>query len=464
MVLSASNQAKSAHDPSGWLPSAAAQCDYLRDWVIVKTRWGLSVDSAEKNAIIRVLDSTCAGASTRIPESRISAVTPTPPVTGGVLTRFPSGVHRVAGADRYETAVKLSRSFSPGVPVVYVAVGLNFPDALSAGPAAAAQNGALLLVRHDRVPEVVAAELQRLKPRRIVVTGSEGVISNAVYKQLAQYAPEIRRDAGADRYETSRIIIERAFSSSPTVFIATGQNFPDALSAAGAAGAVSAPVMLVRGEASQLDAATATLIGRLGASSARIAGSAAVVSRGIEQSLVAQLGSGNVQRHAGSDRYETSVAINKAAFGPGTPVFIATGTSFADALAGGTIAAQSGHALYISRQECVPIPISTQLTASKPSGRVLLGSTGALSANVEALRACAAPQPPVVTPPPVVKPPPVTTPQPPAGPAPSSKVNCSDFATQRAAQSWFEYYRNAGYGDIAGLDRDKDGIACETLP
>lgn len=39
--------------------------------------------------------------------------------------------------------------------------------------------------------------------------------------------------------------------------------------------------------------------------------------------------------------------------------------------------------------------------------------------------------------------------------------NCSDFSTQRAAQRFFE---SQGPGDPHGLDRDGDGVACESLP
>jgi hypothetical protein len=42
-------------------------------------------------------------------------------------------------------------------------------------------------------------------------------------------------------------------------------------------------------------------------------------------------------------------------------------------------------------------------------------------------------------------------------------VNCGDFNTHAEAQRWFETYYPY-YGDIAGLDGDNDGIACETLP
>jgi hypothetical protein len=43
----------------------------------------------------------------------------------------------------------------------------------------------------------------------------------------------------------------------------------------------------------------------------------------------------------------------------------------------------------------------------------------------------------------------------------SGDYDCSDFSTHEEAQQFFE---NEGPGDLHGLDRDTDGIACETLP
>lgn len=62
-------------------------------------------------------------------------------------------------------------------------------------------------------------------------------------------------------------------------------------------------------------------------------------------------------------------------------------------------------------------------------------------------------------------PPPPPPPPPPSGPPPNpgDSKNCSDFATWRAAQDWFEYYYPY-YGDVARLDADNDRIACESLP
>ncbi len=87
---------------------------------------------------------------------------------GGTDTEPPEGaarsVVRLHGPDRFATAVAVSqRSFSEGVPVVYLATGGQFADALAAGPVASGA-GPILLVRRDSIPAVIAEELERLAP------------------------------------------------------------------------------------------------------------------------------------------------------------------------------------------------------------------------------------------------------------------------------------------------------------
>ncbi len=46
----------------------------------------------------------------------------------------------------------------------------------------------------------------------------------------------------------------------------------------------------------------------------------------------------------------------------------------------------------------------------------------------------------------------------------TTDVNCSDFATQPQAQAWFNQHGGSATNDVAGLDADHDGVACESLP
>jgi Protein of unknown function (DUF1524) len=51
-VSGSSNGSKSDRDPSEWLPpNTSFRCQYLKEWVWIKDRWNLSVDTAEYNAL-----------------------------------------------------------------------------------------------------------------------------------------------------------------------------------------------------------------------------------------------------------------------------------------------------------------------------------------------------------------------------------------------------------------------------
>lgn len=440
MVTGSVNGSKSHYDPAQWLPPLqSAHCDYASDWITVKYRWQLSVDAAEKAALTSVL-ATCGSVSIPVPPVRTDVST-----AASTVNALPAGTHRLAGTNRYLTAVAISSRFNPGVPVVYIATGTDYPDALSASALAAAAGGPLLLVQPTSIPAPVAAELRRLAPEKIIIAGGTSVVSTAVEKALKSIAP-VERAAGGNRYATSRQLALSAGTLGPTAFVATGRNFPDALSATAAAGSLGGPVVLVDGGSSTLDAATASTLVSLGTSSVKIAGGTGVVSSGIESSLRSRFG--NVQRYGGGNRFVTGTAINTSTFSSPSTVYLAVGDSFADALAGGALAGATGSPLFIVQKNCVPAPVRNAILNWNPSTIVLLGGTGVLGSGVASLTECSTAAPP----------------KPPSKPSnPGDTKNCSDFKTWSEAQAWFNKYYPY-YGDIARLDANNDLIACESLP
>ena len=289
-------------------------------------------------------------------------------------------VTRISGLDRYATAVAVSRAGYPsGAPVVYVATGANYPDALAAAPAAAMQGGPLLLTAAKTLPSNVAQEILRLKPAKLVVVGGTGVVSSAVFSRLKSLVPGTVRIGGVDRFDTARKVIRSAFSHSTLAYIATGMNYPDALSASAAAGSVEGPVVLVRG--STLDSPTRTLLRDLGVTKTIIAGGRAVVSSGIETALRSFT---SVKRYAGTDRFDTSRLINNGAFPTAKRVFLATGYQFPDALSGAALAAATASPLFVVKPTCIPAATSDEINSLKPSQLTLVGGTGALSKAVAA--------------------------------------------------------------------------------
>jgi putative cell wall-binding protein len=306
-------------------------------------------------------------------------------------------VDRVSGGDRFQTAVQISQEGFPDpvanpVSTVYIANGLDYPDALGAGPAAAKAGGPLLLVQPDAIPPGAVAEIQRLAPQKIVVVGGTGAVSDAVYQQLSTLAPVIRRDGGADRFATSREIAKAAFpEGSTTAYIATGMDFPDALAASAAAGANSSPVILVNGGLNALDPDTAALLVSLGVTKVSIAGGTAVVSSGIEAGLEAIDGM-TVERFAGSTRYGTSLLINRDAFPVGDTgydtVYVASGNGFPDALAGAALAGVQHAPLYLIPSTCLYTSMLQDLVDYGTTRMVILGGTGVIGANIPAWVNC----------------------------------------------------------------------------
>ncbi|WP_127793927.1 cell wall-binding repeat-containing protein [Agromyces sp. LHK192] len=312
------------------------------------------------------------------------------PMALSSATPFPPGAHRIGGVDRVETSVLISERFPPGVGTVYVATAAKFPDALSASAAAARAGGPVLLTWPDAVPESVLDEIVRLAPARIVVAGSEASISAAVVDQLTGLAGAVVRLGGADRFLTSELIVQDGFETATEVFLATGQNWPDAVAASAAAGSRGVPVLLVDGLATGLRPETVQALRALGAGTVRIAGSVASVSAGIEWQLI---GEGfAVMRHEGVDRYHTAVAINEATFGSPPPsTFLATGENFPDALTGAALAGGLGSPMFLTRTACVPEIVRIAMNALGSGSRVVLGSAASVSDAAAAGTACPPP-------------------------------------------------------------------------
>ncbi|KPU43672.1 N-acetylmuramoyl-L-alanine amidase LytC precursor [Oxobacter pfennigii] len=248
-------------------------------------------------------------------------------------TALAATASRLSGADRYETALRISQSnWTDGsTDYAVLAYGEDFPDALSAAPLAKKYNAPILLTAKDSLPAGVLNELNRLGVENVFIVGGEGVVSATVASALTAAGKTVTRLAGASRYETALKVAEQV-GESDTVVVANGEGFADALSIAPIAAAKGWPILLT--DANAMDAAVKAYIG---SKKVFVVGGAGVVA----DAAVAGL---NVERLSGADRYATNVAI-MAKFAADlnfAKVFVATGEGFADALAGSVPAAVSG--------------------------------------------------------------------------------------------------------------------------
>jgi 5'-nucleotidase len=166
------------------------------------------------------------------------------------------------------------------------------------------------------------------------------------------------------------------------VVLASGENWPDALGGSSLAGVVGGPLLLTR-PATLPDDVRDEIV-RLGASKVYILGGAGAVSGTVEVALRGLLGTANVRRIAGVDRYETArliasevVWLQGGAY-DGTAL-VASGGSFADALAASPIAAAKGWPVLLAdpRNGTADVPAAV-------TDVVILGGTGAVPESTRA--------------------------------------------------------------------------------
>lgn len=305
-------------------------------------------------------------------------------------------IQRIGGSGRYEVAVSIAQRAFPGTAdTVFIASGQNYPDALSAGPVAAAENGPLLLTPPNELLPVVIDEIERLAPDQIYIVGGTGAVSEGVRAQLnAVLAGDdpVVRVGGLGRYETSRLVNEIAFPSAsatvPVVYLSTGGNFPDALSTGAAGAALGIPVLLIDGAASSLEASVLELLDDWGTTSVKISGGTGAVSAQIEAQLTTLLGASNVERLAGLGRYDTSLEVNQDAYPSASIAYVATGENFPDALAGAALAGSEAGPLFVAPGTCVPQAMLDAFDAMGVGEVVLLGGEGVLTRDVFTLQPC----------------------------------------------------------------------------
>jgi putative cell wall-binding protein len=233
----------------------------------------------------------------------------------------PRASSRRAGVDRLGTAIEVSKDRAAALSAV-IATAADFPDALVGAPLAAKVNGPILLTGPNGLDGRVVAELQRLGAREAFVLGGAVALTAQIDADLANLGISSRRLAGVDRYETAAKVAAEV-GASPTVMVASGEGFPDAL----AAGAVGLPVLLTTRQV--LPEVTAAAIG---SATPMVVGGTAAISPSVLPAAA---------RLAGIDRHGTSTVVADWGIANGrysdARVTVARGDDYPDALVGGAL-------------------------------------------------------------------------------------------------------------------------------
>lgn len=300
----------------------------------------------------------------------------------------------IAGLDRYETAVRMSRTAFDSASHVVIATGENWPDALGGAALAGALEAPILLTHSGSLPPIVLAEIERLDATSVVILGGNGAVTSSVESTLRTHLGEdaVDRIGGADRYATAELIARAVVHGSGdaydgTCFVATGSDFPDALAASPLSAAKRWPLVLAA--PGGLSGSTAATIDEIGVTQAVVLGGSGVVPENVVKSLAAVgLDEGAVKRLAGADRYATAAAVAGYAAGQGMSWdggAIATARDFPDALAGGVLQGRLGSVMLLTSSATLVPEARDLLSANKAEIRSLryLGGEGAVCTAVK---------------------------------------------------------------------------------
>ncbi|WP_311433325.1 cell wall-binding repeat-containing protein [Finegoldia magna] len=241
-------------------------------------------------------------------------------IPAGVSSANVESVTRIAGKDRIGTSLEISKAMFNESDNVVLASGFNFADALSAGQLAAALNAPLIL-SNDQLDSRTSDEIAKLKPKNMYIVGGENALSSNIEESVKSVVNDINieRLKGNDRYETSVKVMEKTkeFVDAEYLLIASGKNFPDALSATSFMADHKALMVLSDGNSYPKSNLKEIAIG------------------GVNQ---LPLNGFTGERIAGNDRYQTALAIAKRSFESNENAILANSKVFADSLSAVSVA------------------------------------------------------------------------------------------------------------------------------
>ncbi|MFK5633676.1 cell wall-binding repeat-containing protein [Ornithinimicrobium sp. LYQ103] len=204
---------------------------------------------------------------------------------------------------------------------------------------------------------------------------------------VARYRPSVDRVGGENRYATAALL-SRDVARRARVFVASGEEYADALTAAAQAGADRGAVLLTRG--TTVPAPAREALARLRPSEIVLVGGEQRIHDDVLDAL--RSFSPDVRRVSGTDRYSTAAALaGLDGTARGGTVYVATGTDFPDALAAAAQAGQHDAPVLLVKRDAVPRVTAAVLRELAPRRVVVAGGPASVSDGVLSELATAVP-------------------------------------------------------------------------
>ena len=243
-------------------------------------------------------------------------------------------INRISGNNRISTAINLSRNYFDHANTLVLVNSKEYPDSLTAAPLAKALKAPILLNDSNRLDTQVKNEIRRLGVKKVILVGGNNSLAIGIEKDLKIMSLELSRIAGKDRYDTSARLAKQLVKLtgySDRAIVASGENFPDALTASSIAAKDDLPVLLVK--STSIPYYIDEVMKDMGIKKTILVGGNKSIGKNIESELRAEY------RIAGKNRYETANLVREYGYKKPKKIFLTTGESFADALVSSPLAA-----------------------------------------------------------------------------------------------------------------------------
>lgn len=239
-------------------------------------------------------------------------------------------------------------------------------------------------IKPNPINIVVKQELNTGGSSGSVCGGSGGsVIKQPKEEEQAKKSGIIKtRISGSNRYETSKNIVEEYSKITRTngVILALGENFPDALAGSVLCNKYKMPIILSGSTVKDSNVAIKYIENNITKDKQiYILGGTSGIGKQVEQYIKSK-GYDKVERLGGQNRFETNASIvDKLNVKEGTPVVIASGENFPDALSISSIAATKEYPILLVNKDNISNVIKDELNKIKPSEVFVIGGTGSIS-------------------------------------------------------------------------------------
>lgn len=149
---------------------------------------------------------------------------------------------RLFGKDRYETDIKVAERLD-NVKEIAIVTGEDYSDALAIAPIAQIKNMPIILIQHNAVPEIVKDYISSHNISKTYLVGGGSSIDYSILNEFSN----VEEIDGQDKYERNLAIINKFKKdlNLSSIYVASGENFADALSGVALAGKNSNPMLLV---------------------------------------------------------------------------------------------------------------------------------------------------------------------------------------------------------------------------